>query len=71
MSDMRKRQIRFILALSALTVLVWFIGELIIAALINNYYVSLVWAILCLVACCIYSVLKCPHDPIDDEDDEE
>ena len=70
MRDMRKRQIKFILALSALAVLVWIIGELIIAALINNYYVSLVWAILCLVACCVYSVFKCPHDP-DDEDEEE
>ena len=70
MRDMRKRQIKFILALSALTVLVWIIGELIIAALINNYYVSLVWAVICLVVCCVYSVLKCPHDP-DDEDKEE
>lgn len=66
---MRKRQIKFILALSALSVLIWFLGELAIAEWINNYDVSLGWGIFCLVACCAYSVWKCPHAP-DDEDDE-
>ena len=65
---MRKREIKFILALSALSVFIWIVGELLIAEFINNYYVSLGWALCCLVACCAYSVWKCPHEP--DADDE-
>ncbi len=71
MKPMRKRQIKFILALSALSVLVWFLGELLIGAFINNYYVSLGWGIACLVACCAYSVWKCPHEPYEDEHEED
>lgn len=68
---MRKRQIKFILALSALSVLIWFVGELAIGEWINNYYVSLGWGIFCLVACLAYSVWKCPHEPDDAEDEED
>ena len=68
---MRKRQIKFILALSALTVFIWLIGELIIAEVFNNYYISLGWGIFCLVACCAYSLWKCPHEPYDDDNAEE
>ena len=71
MSDMRKRQIKFILALSGLSVLLWFLGELAIAALINNYYVSLGWGIFCLAACCTYSVWKCPHEPDEEEEEDD
>ena len=68
---MRKRQIKFILALSALTVFIWLIGELIIAEVFNNYYISLGWGIFCLVACCAHSLWKCPHEPYDDDNEEE
>ena len=71
MKPMRKRQIKFILALSALTVLVWFIGALLIGEFINNYYVSLGWGIACLAASCAYSVWKCPHEPYEDEHEED
>jgi hypothetical protein len=67
---MRKRQIKFILALSALSVLIWLLGELLIAEVFNNYYISLGWAIFCLVGCCAYSVWKCPHEPYDEQDDD-
>lgn len=70
---MKKRQFRFILALTLLAVLIWFVGEVLIGIFINNYWVSLVWGILCLVGCCAYSVWKCPQEPEEDdeEDDEE
>ena len=69
---MRKRQIRFILALTSLTVFVWALVEFfIIGQFINNYYVSLVWGILCLVACCAYSLWKCPREPEEDDEDDE
>ncbi|MBE6849643.1 MAG: hypothetical protein E7502_07070 [Ruminococcus sp.] len=66
---MNKRAIRFILALTTLTVLVWGVGELLIAEFINSYKVSLGWGIFCLVACLAYSVWKCPWDIGKDEDD--
>lgn len=68
---MKKRAIRFILALSALSVLIWFIGEILIGIFINRYWVSVVWGILCLAACLVYSGWKCPREPIEDEDDDE
>ena len=67
---MRKRQIKFILALTSLSFLIWMIGELLIAWIINNYYVSLGWGIFCLVVCCAYSVWKCPHEPEDDDEED-
>ncbi len=66
---MNKRAIKFILALTTLTVLVWGVGELLIAEFINNYTVSVVWAILCLVACLAYSLWKCPWDISGDDDE--
>ncbi len=57
---MNKRAIKFILALAALTVLVWGSGELLIAAFINRYAVSVVWGVICLIASLAYSVWKCP-----------
>lgn len=67
---MNKRAIKFILALTTLTVLVWLAGELLIAEFINSYKISAIWGIFCLVACCAYSVWKCPWD-IGKSDDEE
>jgi len=68
---MRKRQVKFILALSALSVFVWLLGELLIAEIFNNYDISLGWAIFCFVGCCAYSVWKCPHEPYEEQDDKE
>lgn len=68
---MKKRAFLFILALTALSVLIWFVGEVLIGIFINNYWVSLVWAIFCLVACCAYSLWKCPREPDEDDEDEE
>lgn len=64
---MNKRAIKFILALTTLTVLVWGVGELLIAEFINNYTVSVVWAVVCLVACLGYSLWKCPWDTGSDD----
>ncbi len=68
--SMKKRAIKFILALSALSVLIWFIGEILIGIFINNYYVSVGWGIFCLVACLVYSGWKCPRDPIEDDEED-
>ena len=59
---MNKRAFKFILALTTLTVLVWGVGELLIAEFINSYKVSVGWGIFCLIACLAYSVWKCPWD---------
>lgn len=67
---MNKRAFKFILALTALTVLIWAVGEILIGLFINNYTVSVIWGILCLVSCCAYSVWKCPWN-IDGDDEEE
>ncbi len=68
---MKKRAFVFILALTSLSVLIWFIGELLIGIFINSYWVSLGWAIFCLVACCAYSLWKCPREPIDDDEEQD
>lgn len=68
---MKKRAFVFILALTSLSVLIWFIGELLIGIFINSYRVSLGWAIFCLVACCAYSLWKCPREPIDDDEEQD
>ena len=68
---MRKRQIRFILALTGLAVFVWFLGEFcIIGPLINDRKISIGWGLICLVTCCIYSVRRCPREPVYDAEDE-
>ena len=68
---MNKRAIKFILALTTLSVLVWAVGEFLIAEFINSYKISVIWGIFCLIACCVYSVWKCPWnvDKVDDEED--
>ncbi len=68
---MRKRQFKFIFALTFLSVLIWIAGEFIIGELINNFAASAVWAVLCLVGCCVYSLWKCPRDPDDEENSQE
>ena len=68
---MKRRAVKFILALTALSALIWFGGELLIGEFINSYAVSVIWGILCLVGCCAYSLWKCPREPEDDDEDEE
>jgi len=65
---MKKRQLKFIFALTFLSVIIWIVGEFIIGELFNNFAVSVTWAIICLIACCAYSLWKCPREP-DEEDD--
>ncbi|MBE6851716.1 MAG: hypothetical protein E7504_08350 [Ruminococcus sp.] len=67
---MNKRAIKFILALTTLSVLVWAVGEFLIAEFINSYKISVIWAVFCLIACCAYSVWKCPWN-VDKAEDEE
>jgi hypothetical protein len=66
---MKKRQFKFIFALTFLSVIIWIVGEFIIGEIFNNFAVSVIWAVFCLVACCAYSLWKCPREP--DDDDEE
>jgi|GEM_PF-187977 len=66
---MKKRQLKFILALTFLSVIIWIVGEFIIGELFNNFALSVIWAVICLTACCAYSLWKCPREP--DEDDDE
>ncbi len=68
---MKIRAIKFILALTSLSVLIWIVGEILIGIFINNYYISLGWAIFCLVACLAYSAWKCPREPIEDDEDDD
>ncbi len=65
---MKKRQFKFIFALTFLSVIIWITGEFIIGELINNFVVSVVWAVICLIGCCAYSLWKCPREPDEEED---
>lgn len=66
---MRKRAIKFILALTTLSAVVWIIGEILIGEFINNFWVSVAWAVFCLVACCTYSLIFCPRNPYTEKED--
>ena len=68
---MKKRQFLFIFALTFLSVLIWIIGEFLIGQFINNFGISIGWAVFCLIACCAYSLWKCPREPEDEEEQEE
>ncbi len=68
---MKKRAIKFILALTSLTAFIWIIGEFLIGEFINNWWVSLGWAIFCLVCCCGYSLWCCPREPYYDKEDKD
>lgn len=65
---MKKRQFTFILALTLLSFIIWLIGEILIGEWINSFGVSVGWGIFCLLACCAYSLWKCPREPDDDDD---
>lgn len=68
---MKKRQFLFIFALTFLSVLIWIIGEFLIGQFINNFGISIGWAVFCLIACCAYSLWKCPREPDDEEKQDE
>lgn len=67
---MKKRQFTFIFALTFLSVIVWIIGEILIGQFINSFGLSVGWAVFCLVACCAYSLWKCPREPDHDNEEE-
>ncbi|MBE6825923.1 MAG: hypothetical protein IJN11_05190 [Oscillospiraceae bacterium] len=66
---MKKRAAKFILALTTLSAIIWIIGELLIGEFINNWWVSVAWAVLVLVGCCTYSLIFCPRAPYSDKND--
>ena len=60
---MLKRQFKFIMCLCLLAVLVWILGEVLIALVLDlNPVVSWIWAVLMLVGTCAFSVWKCPRE---------
>lgn len=59
---MKKRQLKFILALSVIAVLVWIGGEILLGLVLDlGMTVSRIWAIAVVVGTCIFSVWKCPR----------
>ena len=60
---MLKRQFKFIMCLCLLAVLVWILGEVLIALVLDLHpVVSWIWAVLMLVGTCAFSVWKCPRE---------
>ncbi len=58
---MNSRAVKFILALSALTVLDWAVVEFfLIGEFLNNRAVSIAWGVFCLIVSCGYSLWRCP-----------
>ncbi|MBD5143985.1 MAG: hypothetical protein HDT22_10330 [Ruminococcus sp.] len=51
--------------------LIWIVGEFLIGQYINHFGVSVGWAVFCLIACCAYSLWKCPREPDDEQEQEE
>ncbi|MDE5755186.1 MAG: hypothetical protein K2H89_11710 [Oscillospiraceae bacterium] len=68
---MKKRQFTFIFALTLLSVIVWITGEILIGQFINSFGLSVGWAVFCLIACCAYSLWKCPREPDNEEEETE
>ncbi|MDE7121748.1 MAG: hypothetical protein K2O42_06270 [Oscillospiraceae bacterium] len=68
---MKKRQFVFIFALTFLSVIIWIIGEILIGQFVNSFGLSVGWAVFCLVACCAYSLWKCPREPEESEKSED
>ena len=60
---MLKRQFKFIICLCLLAVLVWILGEVLIALVLDlSPVLSWIWAVLMLVGTCAFSVWKCPRE---------
>ena len=56
---MRKRQIKFILALCTAAVVLWVGGEIVLDL---GLTVSRIWAIAIIVLTCAFSLWKCPRE---------
>ncbi|CDE33928.1 MAG: hypothetical protein ACLUT1_05500 [Ruminococcus sp.] len=60
---MKKRQLKFIVALCVLAVLIWILGEVTIGfCLERGMTLSRIWAVLVVVGTCTFSVWKCPRE---------
>ena len=60
---MKKRQIKFILALCTIAVSLWIGGEILLGLVLNlGMTVSRIWAIAIIVLTCAFSLWKCPRE---------
>ena len=60
---MRKRQIKFILALCTAAVVLWVGGEILLGQVLDlGLTVSRIWAIAIIVLTCAFSLWKCPRE---------
>ena len=60
---MKKRQLKFIVALCAVAVLRWIGGEILLGLVLNlGMTVSRIWAIAIGVLTCAFSLWKCPRE---------
>ena len=60
---MKKRQMKFILALCSVAVAVWIGGEILLGLVLDlGLTVSRIWAIAVIVLTCAFSLWKCPRE---------
>lgn len=60
---MKKRQIKFIVALCVIAVILWIVGEIVLGLVLDlGMTVSRIWAIAIIVLTCAFSLWKCPRD---------
>ena len=60
---MKKRQMKFILALCSAWVAVWIGGEILLGLVLDlGLTVSRIWAIAVIVLTCAFSLWKCPRE---------
>ena len=60
---MKKRQMKFILALCSAAVAVWIGGEILLGLVLDlGLTVSRIWAIVVIVLTCAFSLWKCPRE---------
>lgn len=60
---MKKRQLKFIVALCVVAVMLWIGGEILLGLVLNlGMTVSRIWAIAIVVLTCAFSLWKCPRE---------
>ncbi|MGN1403105.1 MAG: hypothetical protein ACI4XB_02190 [Ruminococcus sp.] len=60
---MKKRQIKFIVALCVIAVILWIVGEIVLGLVLDlGMTVSRIWAITIIVLTCAFSLWKCPRE---------
>ncbi len=60
---MLKRQFKFIVCLCLIAVLLWILGEVLIALVLDlSPIMSWIWAGIMLIGTCAFSVWKCPRE---------